>query len=87
MATRSSQPGGCCKPWAEVPAAQRNEWPWQVLHEYGHSRVPFTPATLAVAARVDPSRARELIAEGVALKWIWPADPEVSWYGRLTKKR
>lgn len=75
----------CCKAWTDVGHQQRALWAWQVLHEYAHSRIPFSVATFASTARIEREEAVRLIAEGVSLKWLHLAGH--TYFGRLTKKR
>jgi hypothetical protein len=77
----------CCRRWEDdVTEAQRREWPWQVVHEFGHSRIPFTVATLADRARVDEDVAGALADEALARDFLRMLGPGL-YVGALQRKR
>lgn len=76
----------CCKAWDDLGADRRARWDWQVIHQFSHSRVPFSVATFAERANVDQERALYLIGEAKSLKWLFTGDPG-TWHGRLPTRR
>lgn len=81
-----AEPIECCRHWMRLSATEREQWPFQVLHHFGHSRTAFSVATLAETAKVSDERARDLAREGEAWKWIWETDRDI-WVGMLTRRR
>lgn len=78
----------CCA--EEVPG----EAPWGMVHVLGHSRVPFTPTSVAKASGVDLPRVRRVIARAVEQGWIGPViaetyetNPPENYIGHLRKRR
>lgn len=65
----------CCLKWLAFPT-NRKTWPWQVVHQLGHSRVPFRDETLMEMARIDATEASELIDDALAFGWIAPYDQD-----------
>ena len=77
----------CCRPWDELQEDNRGAWPYQVLHELSHSRVPFSIQRYASLAKLDDGVATSMIIDGVKLKWIRYADVAGLYIGRLARKR
>lgn len=77
----------CCRQWEDaVTIEQRAEWPWQVVHEFSHSRIPFTVATLADRARISEDVATVLADEGLSMKWLHMLGERL-YVGALQRKR
>lgn len=76
----------CCKAWMDLAATQREQWKFQALHQYGHSRTSFSVETFAFSARVPVPEAVQLIADAELRKWLWTPQEGV-WVGRLTPRR
>lgn len=85
--TDQSRVVSCCRAWERFDVDRRTAWEWQVLHRFGHSRVPFSVGYLASTARVDRDRARSLVIESLALRWLQYTDTPDLFVGRLTAKR
>lgn len=86
---RKKAPGYCCEKWQEQPETRRRAWPWQVAHQWAHSRTSFTAATLADRAGVELPEAEEIIKIGNDWKWYQqvPTPGTVTVYaGNLTKR-
>jgi hypothetical protein len=83
---KARPPLDCCRQWTDVAATQREQWPWQVLHRFGHSRTAFSAETLAETARIPVEQALELVRNGELRKWIWTPQAGV-WVGRLPSRR
>lgn len=78
----------CCKPWGDLPASQRNQWRWQVLHQFAHSAIPFSIGTFAERANTDDVTAQYLVHEGKERKWLRTEDAANGIYvGRLAHRR
>lgn len=77
----------CCRHWEDgVTPEQRAQWPWQVVHEFAHSRIPFTVGTLADRARTDEDVAAALADEAQAMGWLRMLGVGL-YVGALQKKR
>lgn len=84
----------CCAGWETVSAERRATWPWQALHELGHSRVPFTLAYYRELARLDTNREADKVLRGaLELGLVAKVGGESTgraadqYLGRLPKKR
>jgi hypothetical protein len=83
---KGGPPIECCRWWMGIPKSQREQWGYQVIHRYSHSRTAFKPATLAEVARVTTGEAERLIADAELRKWLWTPQAGV-WVGRLPTRR
>lgn len=83
---KARPPLDCCRDWMQVAATDRDQWRWQVLHRFSHSRTAFSVETLAEYARVPVEQARDLIESGQSRKWLWTPQEGV-WVGRLSSRR
>lgn len=81
-----ASPAPCCKKWDELPAARRQKWPWQVLHTYAHSRVPFTVGRLAEVGLITEEQAAKAVQIAVERDWVHLAGPKL-YVGRLAARR
>lgn len=61
----------CCRKWEDLDPDDRRRLRWQVLHQLGHSRLPFTLERYADLAHVSLVDAATLV--GVAQRRSWVA--------------
>lgn len=66
----TDQAARCCPAWDLLDVSVRRLWEWQVLHQLGHSDVPFTAARFAELAKVDDDTASDVIRYGRHRRWI-----------------
>lgn len=87
------EPTNCCKAWEDLPAERRAKWGWQVLHQWSHSRIPFSAQRLSDVGRLDDVEAAgKAIEIALQRKWIFRADRSASggaelYVGRLTARK
>jgi hypothetical protein len=77
----------CCKPWIDEPPSRRRVWAWQAVHQYAHSRVPFSVERFGTVADVDAVQASKIIAAAVNRDWITPVNADGLYVGRLKARR
>jgi hypothetical protein len=85
--TSTDQATRCCQAWEHLPAADRDTWAWQVLHQLAHSSVPFSVAAVAEVARANSD---QLINEAQRRRWIVRIAParrgaDALWRGVLNR--
>lgn len=64
----------CCRAWDEVSEERRADRAYQMLHQMGHGRVPFSARRYADLAGVEPERAEQLVTQARELGWIRYSD-------------
>jgi hypothetical protein len=76
----------CCEPWQQLTNTERETWAAQALHQFAHSRVPFTVDWYADIARLGREPALRRIGWAEQMDWIAVAGPGL-YVGRLAKGR
>jgi len=89
---KDPKPPPCCA--LLIPPAHVTPRTWEMVHAYGHSRVPVTVVVLAETANITPAAARVAMAAAVSAGWLAAVQPErhehhvaPRWIGRLPHKR
>lgn len=85
-AKQPPDPFDCCRNWMVLTATEREQWAWQVMHRFGHSRTTFSPETFAVFARIPVERTYEFLEAAVGWKWVWQPQKDI-FVGRLSSRR
>lgn len=86
---KAKEPCPCGKTWEDIDRSPYRGWPWQVLHQWAHSRTAFSTETLAVRAEVEPEVASSMVATALDWKWLQKchAPGTTTYAGNLTKRR
>ena len=81
--------------WKGMPEDRKGNWPWEAMHCFRHSPIPFSLGTFVERVRSAPVGAEFTEADATSLvnsaldwKWIVPDDPGIpTWRGNISPKK